>query len=130
MMLTPNQIYRTVPMRILGVFLSAVLVLTLIACAPERRKSDAELGLNPQQSRGRRVFDAQCARCHDPYSASAQKGPSLKSLYKHQYLPSGLPVNDEHVTQSIVMGRKMMPAFNQTIDPSQLEDLLAYLKTL
>jgi mono/diheme cytochrome c family protein len=111
-------------------FFPALLLLSLAACAPERRKSDAELGLNPQQARGRRVFDAQCARCHDPYNASAAKGPSLKKLYKRQYLPSGLPATDQHVGDSITLGRKMMPAFNQTVSGQQLQDLLAYLKTL
>jgi mono/diheme cytochrome c family protein len=106
------------------------LILSLAACTPERRKTDAELGLDPQQSRGRRIFEAQCARCHDPYNASAAKGPSLKKLYKRQYLPSGLPATDQHVTDSIVLGRKMMPAFNQSIGQQQLDDLLAYLKTL
>jgi mono/diheme cytochrome c family protein len=115
-------------------FFSAVLfvsfLLSLAACTVERRKTDAELGLNEQQSRGRRVFDTQCARCHDPYNASAAKGPSLKKLYKRQYLPSGLPATDQHVTDSIILGRKMMPPFNQSIGQQQLEDLLAYLKTL
>ncbi len=117
-------------MKFLRTISCAVLLLLVIGCEAERRKSDAELGLNPQQSRGRRVFDAQCARCHDPYSASARKGPSLKHLYQHKQLPSGLPTTDEHVTESIMMGRKMMPAFNQKIGQQQLEDLLAYLKTL
>jgi mono/diheme cytochrome c family protein len=111
-------------------FFPIFLLLALAACTPERRKTDAELGLNPEQARGRRVFDSQCARCHDPYSASAAKGPSLRNLYKRQYLPSGLPANDEHVTDSILRGRKMMPAFNQTINEEQLQYLLAYLKTL
>src|SRR3954469_6674256 len=94
--------------------ISAFLLLALAACAPERRKPDAELGLNAQQAHGRRIFDAQCARCHDPYSASAAKGPSLKKLYKRQYPPSGLPANDERVTGGIMLGRKMMPAFSQS----------------
>ncbi len=106
------------------------LLFALIACTPERRKSDEELGLSPQQSRGRRVFDAQCARCHEPYSASARKGPTLKNLYKKPYLPSGMPANDDRVSEVILRGRKMMPAFNETINESQLADLLAYLKTL
>jgi mono/diheme cytochrome c family protein len=117
-------------MNLVRTFFFALLILSLAACTAERRKTDAELGLDPQQARGRRVFDAQCARCHDPYNASAAKGPSLKKLYKRQYLPSGLPATDQHVTDSIVLGRKMMPAFNQSIGQQQLEDLLAYLKTL
>jgi mono/diheme cytochrome c family protein len=130
-MMVPQNISTASPLMTLPrTFLFALLLLFLAACQPERRKSDAELGLNPQQAHGRRVFDAQCARCHDPYTASAAKGPSLKKLYSRQYLPSGLPTTDEHVTNSIMMGRKMMPAFNQNITDQQLQDLLAYLKTL
>ena len=117
-------------MTFLRTIFCAVLLLSLSGCEAERRKSDAELGLNPQQARGRRVFDNQCARCHDPYSSSMRKGPTLKNLYKHQYLPSGLPANDDRVSDSVMMGRKTMPAFNQTIDQQQLADLLAYLHTL
>jgi mono/diheme cytochrome c family protein len=117
-------------MKFLRATLCAVLLLALFGCEPQRRKSDEELGLNAQQARGRRVFDAQCARCHDPYTSSARKGPDLKKLYKRQYLPSGLPANDQHVTDSILLGRKMMPAFDKTVDRQQLDDLLAYLKTL
>ncbi len=118
-------------MRTVSTLLSVVLLLlALYGCQAERRKSDEELGLNAQQTRGRRIFDAQCARCHDPYSSSSRKGPSLTKVYKRQYLPSGLPTTDEHVSQSIMNGRKMMPAFNQTIGPQQLDDLLEYLKTL
>lgn len=119
-----------VPMRILRALVGASLLLILAGCQAERRKTDAELGLNPQQATGRHIFDAQCARCHDPYSSSAQKGPSLKNLYKRQYLPSGMPTSDQHVSDSILLGRKMMPAFNQTLSQQQFDDLLAYLKTL
>jgi len=117
-------------MKFIRIVLCLVFALSLTACEDARRKSDAELGLNPQQARGRHLFDAQCARCHDPYNASARKGPTLKNLYRHPYLPSGLPANDARVADSIVLGRKMMPAFNQTFTQEQLDDLLAYLKTL
>ena len=43
-------------------------------------------------------------------------------------MPSGAPPNDERLTAVIVRGRGMMPATALTDD--QLQDLLAYLKTL
>lgn len=96
----------------------------------EPRKTDAELGLNEQQARGRRVYEAQCQRCHEPYSSAGVHGPSLKKLGSHQYLPSGMPVNDDRLTDVIMMGKAKMPAFRGTIGDQQLQDLLAYLKTL
>jgi mono/diheme cytochrome c family protein len=100
-------------------------------CDVERRKSDAELGLNPQQSAGRKIYDAQCDRCHEPYSTRGRKGPGLKGVFQHQYLPiSGLPANDERVTDIIRLGRKEMPGYSQTLNPQDIQDLLAYMHTL
>ena len=99
-------------------------------CEKERSKlSDAELGLTPQQSSGRRVFNIYCVACHPAYSSHGNKGPGLKDLYKKHYLPSGLTSTDEHVQQSTTRGRNMMPAFPQ-ISGEDLNDLIAYLRTL
>ncbi len=100
------------------------------ACKIERRKSDAELGLNEQQSRGRAVYDAECIRCHEPYSRWGTHGPSLTGMYKKQYLPSGMPANDARVSDVILMGKAKMPSFRGKLTEQQLEDLLSYLKTL
>jgi len=112
--------------------LAALLVSILLpACEVERRKSDAELGLNPQQASGRRVYDADYDRCHEPYSTRGKKGPALKGMYQHKYLSlSGLPANDERVSDIIRLGRNEMPGFSQKLSPQDLQDLLAYLHTL
>ena len=100
-------------------------------CDVERRKSDAELGLNPEQSAGRKVYDHSCDRCHNPYSTRGRKGPGLKGVFKQPYLSiSGLPANDERVTDIIRLGRKEMPAYSQTLSPQEIDALLAYLHTL
>jgi mono/diheme cytochrome c family protein len=113
-----------------GVVLSSLALVALIGCQMERRKSDAELGLNPQQARGRNVYDAQCIRCHEPYTRWGTRGPSLTGLYKKKFLPSGMPVNADRLHDVIMLGRAKMPAFNQTLTSSQFDDLLEYLKTL
>lgn len=92
--------------------------------------SDAELGLNSQQAQGRRVYNAYCLVCHPAYSTRGNKGPGLRGLYKKEYLPSGLTATDEHVEQSIVRGRNMMPGFGDQLNQQQLQDLIGYLKTL
>jgi mono/diheme cytochrome c family protein len=102
----------------------------MLGCQAEPRKSDAELGLTPPQAIGRHVFDASCARCHEPYSSRGLHGPSLHNLYKKQYLPSGMPANDDRITEVIVRGRAKMPAFGNSLSEAQIEALLAYLKTL
>lgn len=107
-------------------------VLSLLAgCDVERRQSDAELGLNPQQVAGRRIYDNYCDRCHAPYSSHGRQGPSMKGIFKKQFLPmSGMPANDDRVTDIIKMGRNKMPAYSQVLDQQQIADLLAYLHTL
>jgi mono/diheme cytochrome c family protein len=114
--------------------LSALAALALsfaTGCDVERRKSDAELRLNPQQVAGRKLFDNDCDRCHRPYSTKGKKGPGLKGIFQHQYLPlSGLPANDDRVTDIIRNGRPDMPGYSQVLSAQDLQDLLAYLHTL
>jgi mono/diheme cytochrome c family protein len=105
--------------------------LALAGCDAERRKSDAELGLNPQQADGRKLYDNYCDRCHEPYSSRGKKGPSMKGVFKQQYLSiSGLPANDERMTDIVKNGRAKMEGFRQVMTEQQIQDLLAYLHTL
>ena len=110
--------------------LGLLVLLSASGCQPERRKSDAELRLNPSEAMGRRVFDANCARCHEPYSSKGLHGPSLHNVYKKVYLPSGMPANDDRITEVIVRGRAKMPALGNSLSDAQIGALLAYLKTL
>ncbi len=113
---------------------ASVVILALLAlpgCDVERRKSDAELGLDPQQAEGRKLYDNYCDRCHEPYSSHGKKGPSLKGVFKHQYLSlSGLPANDDRMTDIVKFGRAKMEGFGQVMTDQQIKDLLAYLHTL
>src|SRR5438270_6096345 len=108
-----------------------VLLLSLAACKVERRRSDAELGLTPQQASGRHIYDQYCDRCHAPYSSRGRQGPSMRGVFKNQYLSlSGLPANDERVAEIIRTGRGKMPGYSQVLNQQQIDDLLAYLHTL
>ena len=115
--------------RTFRLILIAALALVLTSCW-QQRKTDAELGLTAHQSAGRRVFDDNCARCHEAYSTRGLQGPSLHRLFKKQYLPSGAPANDERITSTSLGGRAKMPAFGNTLSRAQLDALLDYLKTL
>lgn len=111
--------------------LGAMAILFLSACDAAPRKSDGELGLNPQQAAGRRIYDRNCDQCHEPYSSRGKKGPGFKGVFKRQYLSeSGLPANDERVGEIIRFGRSKMPAYGQVLDQQQIDDLLAYMHTL
>jgi mono/diheme cytochrome c family protein len=114
-----------------SLFYVSVLLLALVGCTAERRKSDAELGLNPQQAAGRRIYDKYCDRCHEPYSSRGKQGPSLKGVFRKQYLSlSGLPANDERVAEITRYGRAKMPAYGQVLSQQDIDDLLVYMHTL
>jgi len=110
----------------------ALLLLVLsCGCEVERRRSDAQLGLTPQQAAGRHVYDQYCDRCHAPYSSKKRQGPSLKDIFKREYLPaSGMPANDDRVRDIIRMGRDKMDGFGNVLTDEQINDLLVYLHTL
>ena len=133
--LFPARAFTVCALKIRCTAAFALAVLTalaaLTACDIERRKSDAELGLNPQQAAGRKIYDNYCDRCHRPYSTKGKKGPGLKGMFQHKYLShTGLPANNERVTDIIRNGRPDMPGYSQVLSAPDMQDLLAYLHTL
>jgi mono/diheme cytochrome c family protein len=116
---------------ILGLCFCLATFFFFVGCDAQIRRSDAELGLNPQQSAGRKLYDNYCDRCHAPYSSRGRQGPPMKGIFKKQYLAmSGMPANDDRVADIVRMGRDKMPGFSQVMDQQQINDLLAYLHTL
>ncbi|HLJ28895.1 MAG TPA: cytochrome c [Candidatus Angelobacter sp.] len=114
-----------------SILIAVVFLVLLAGCGKDpEQQTDAELGLTPQQAQGRRVFHLYCAVCHSAYSSKGLKGPSMKGLYKKEYLPSGLIANDQFVEQTIVRGRNMMPQLGTSLTQQQVEDLIVYLHTL
>jgi mono/diheme cytochrome c family protein len=113
---------------------SAILILLtmlLAACdKPERLRSNAELGLNEQQARGRAIYDLRCAGCHQPYRNKDLNGPSMAGVFRKPYLPSGMIARDDRVSDIILVGKPKMPAFGDVLTQQQLQDLLAYMHTL
>jgi mono/diheme cytochrome c family protein len=85
--------------------------------------------LTAQQTMGHQVFQQRCSLCHYDRRDDSLHGPSLISIYKKPYLHSGAPANDERVRATILHGHNLMPA-QPNIDPTDLDDLLAYLHTL
>jgi mono/diheme cytochrome c family protein len=111
--------------------LIAASVALLSGCTAERRKTDAELGLNPKQVAGRKIYDQYCDRCHEPYSSSSKQGPPLKGIFAKSYMPmSGLPANNDRMAEIIRTGRAKMPGFGQALSSQQIDDLIAYMHTL
>ena len=126
------RLFHILSLKSAAVACGALLLLALgCGCEVERRRSDAELGLTPQQAAGRHVYDQYCDRCHAPYSSRKRKGPSLRGVFKQPYLSaSGMPANNDRVNDIIRMGRNKMDGFSNVLSDGQINDLLAYLHTL
>ena len=55
----------------------------------------------------------------------------MKGVFQRQYLSlSGLPANDDRVTDIVKYGRAKMEGFGQVMTDQQIKDLLAYMHTL
>lgn len=89
---------------------------------------------------GAQLAGAQCAACHS-FDGSVGVGPTWQGLYGQEIeLESGetLTADDEYIHESIVEpGAKIhkgfaniMPSFGQTLSESQIQDIIAYIKTL
>ena len=121
---------RTLAKALAPLSLSAVVLLVGCHGTPPPVPLDQ---LNAQQQRGHGVFMAHCSMCHYDRVDKPMNGPSLRGLFKKQYLPSGAPANDDRVTATVLQGRKMMPAqpsLSPAYSPGDLDDLIAYLHTL
>jgi mono/diheme cytochrome c family protein len=114
-----------------GLILFALAAVFLLAgCGPPLPPSKPLSELTPQEAAGHQVYASHCARCHYANTDRSLHGPGLQALYKQKYLPSGAPANDDRVTAVILHGHNLMPAFSNSLDEQQLNDLLAYLHTL
>ena len=96
------------------------LAFTLIALTPAAAAS-------PQAQRGRTFALNNCAKCHsiDKVTPSPLKiAPPFRTL--HERYP--IETLSEALAEGISTGHPTMPAFQ--LEPDQIGDLLAYLKTL
>lgn len=110
--------------------LLAVAVLVLTACgAPWRAGAGAPRSarVGPEKPEGASVFQARCARCHSATPAG-RAGPGLDALFHREQLPNGAPVTEDNVRAWIIRGGGRMPA--QRLPDEEMDDLMAYLKTL
>ena len=85
------------------------------------------LGLEPDAQRGQTFVRANCAQCHsiDKISNSPLKiAPPFRNLHI-QYPVESLA---EALAEGIVTGHPTMPVFQ--LDPGQIGDVIAYLKSL
>lgn len=88
---------------------------------PDAAAVDPSLG---DPSRGSLIFRTNCAMCHN----FAGKGGALT---RGKYAPNLTGVTPTHMYEAMVTGPQSMPVFNdQTIDPQNKRDVIAFLTTI
>jgi cytochrome c2 len=81
-------------------------------------------------ARAQIVYKDRCAICHFSESDARKIGPGLKGVYQRGKFIDGGKVDDASVEKRILNGGKDMPPFKGVLNPSQVRDLISYLKTL
>jgi cytochrome c len=82
-------------------------------------------------ARGKELFQQKCVLCH--YDTSDQKkiGPGLKGLNKRgTFTVNGNKITDETLKTWIENGDQLMPPFKDVLEPGQIKDVIAYVRTL
>jgi mono/diheme cytochrome c family protein len=100
-----------------------VLLILLALGARPGIAQKAGAGLTGQQLLGRQILAQSCAVCHLPAGPDAKTyGPSLNK--------STIPEDDDAVRQIILDGNTRMPGFKYFLQPSQIDAIVAYLRTV
>jgi cytochrome c len=112
----------------LGLFCGGLVAAALLAQDSGKKSSG---GNAAAVARGKSLFQQKCSVCH--YDTSDQKkiGPGLKGLNKRgTFSVNGNKVTDENLKTWIENGDQLMPPFKDVLEPAQIKDVIAYVKTL
>ena len=81
--------------------------------------------------RGKDVFQQKCSVCHYDNSEQKKIGPGLKGISKRgTFSVSGNKITDDSLKAWIENGDQLMPPFKEVLEPGQIKDVVAYVKTL
>lgn len=100
-----------------------LIVLCVLPLAARAQQANREKPLNDTQKLGRRVFEQRCGICHAPARPGFQMyGPAL---YKD--LING---SEDAIKEIIRSGSNKMPGFKLGLQPSEIDAIVEYLKTV
>ena len=119
----------------------AILGTTVLAIATAVAAQDTPSGTGTKKTsghasagsatRGKEVFDQKCALCHFADSDQKKIGPGLKGLSKRgTFTVNGNKVTTDSLTKWIETGDSLMPGMKDVLEPAQIRDVVAYVKTL
>lgn len=118
---------------VLGIVTLAVAGALLAQDQPEKpaSKKPPVHGAAGSATRGKEVFEKKCAMCHFADSDAKKIGPGLKGISKRgTFTVNGNKVTTQSLTMWIENGDSLMPGMKETLEPAQIKDVVAYVKTL
>lgn len=77
--------------------------------------------MNQEVATGEAIYLKKCARCHGADGAKGRSGAANLQLSK---------MEDEMISQIIQNGRKPMPAYKSKLTEDEINDVVAYVKSL
>jgi len=124
---------KTLPITIAGILCVVIFYSGGAARMPAQDKpaptSSGSGKLTEQETRGEGLFLQRCSICHLArklkFGSPATAGPSLSGVFKDA------GPDDLKVLRGIILkGSPNMPGFQYGLEPKQVDDLIAFLKTL
>ena len=99
---------------------------------PAKKASAGGAGKNSAAAaRGKEIFEKKCAVCHYADSDAKKIGPGLKGISKRgTFTVNNNKVTDDTLKTWIENGDTLMPPFKEVLEPPQIKDVVAYVKTL
>ena len=95
------------------------------------KKAMSHTGSSGSAVKGKEVFDKKCAICHFADRDAKKIGPGLKGISKRgTFSVNGNKVTTESLTTWIENGDSLMPGMKESLEPPQIKDVVAYVKTL
>lgn len=120
--------YLVLGMTVLGLA-GALLAQDQPASAPPKKATSK--GAAGSAVKGKDVFEKKCAMCHFADSDAKKIGPGLKGISKRgTFTVNGNKVTDDSLKTWIENGDTLMPPFKDVLEPAQIKDVVAYVKTL
>jgi mono/diheme cytochrome c family protein len=99
--------------------------------APAKKSSSSSASSAAAAARGKEVFDKKCGVCHYADSDAKKIGPGLKGIGKRgTFTVNNNKVTDESLKTWIENGDTLMPPFKEVLEAPQIQDVVAYVKTL
>lgn len=111
------------PARRGAILLLSVIVVAGGASGALSQPAAAPAALSPKELSGMALFNQHCRVCHTkPLLTSGQYGPVLSK--------SSLGGDDKALHDFIANGTQRMPGFKYSFAPAQIDEIVAYLKTV